>query len=48
VLDDDAFAATVRDDARAAVSYYAVPRARQRLADAVDAIHVQRRLREGA
>jgi hypothetical protein len=48
VLDDDAFAATVRDDARAAVGYYAVARARQRLADAVDAIHGRRRLREGA
>ncbi len=48
VLDDAAFATTVRETARAAVDYYAVPRARQRLADAVEAIHEQRRLREGA
>ena len=48
VLDDAAFAATVRETARAAVEYYTVPRARQRLADAVDAIHEARRLREGA
>jgi len=48
VLDDAAFAATVQETARRAVDYYAVPHARQRLANAVDAIHVQRRLREGA
>jgi hypothetical protein len=48
VLDDATFATTVRETARAAVDYYDVPIARQRLADAVQAIHEQRRLREGA
>jgi hypothetical protein len=48
VLDDAAFATTVRETARAAVDYYTVPRARQRLADAVETIREQRRLREGA
>ena len=48
VLDDAGFAAAVRETARAAVNYYAVPHARQRLVDAVEAIREQRRLREGA
>ena len=48
LLDDPAFATTVRAHARAAVDYYAVDPARGRLADAVRTIRERRRLREGA
>jgi len=48
LLDDDAFARRVREDARREVEYYAVPRARERLERAVAAIGERRRLREGA
>jgi len=48
LLDDDAFAASVRRDARAAVDYYAVAQARQRLVDAVATVRERRRIREGA
>jgi hypothetical protein len=48
LLDDPAFATTVRAHARAAVEYYSVDAARARLADAVSVIRERRRLREGA
>jgi hypothetical protein len=48
LLDDGDFAATVRAEARAAVDYYALPRARARLEDALATIRDRRRLREGA
>jgi hypothetical protein len=48
LLDDAAFAATVRAEARTAVDYYALPQARARLEDAVAIIRDRRRLREGA
>jgi hypothetical protein len=48
VLDDGGFAARVREGARAAVEYYAVPRATRRLADAVETLRDRRRMREGA
>ncbi len=48
LLDDEDHAATVRRTARAAVDYYAVARARARLADGVATIRERRRLREGA
>ena len=48
LLDDGAFATSVCAEARDAVAYYAVPLARQRLADAVAVIRDRRRLREGA
>lgn len=42
LLEDPDFGTTVRETARAAVDYYAVDAARQRLADAVTAIHQRR------
>ena len=48
LLEDEAFAHGVREHASAAADYYAVPRARARLAAAVEVIRERRIVREGA
>ncbi|MGH7894755.1 MAG: hypothetical protein ACREQL_08805 [Candidatus Binatia bacterium] len=48
LLDDATFGAAVCDRASAAVAYYAVPRARERLTHAFEAIAERRRVPEGA